>query len=294
MTTERQLGKCYQFHFVTTTYNIPSSFITNTGSLLSLFKDKDEYEMEGIDDYTGCVFINYIVSHTYEVDYETAEQDEEIASSDYKTALMAWALGRMYNIYDLVLLARNHVVKLAKLINPVWRLSMTVDTPLAMKHITGIIHRIDDYTDEVLESTTRQQATETLLHVQPPETVGGLWSILQLMQKAQGPALDRGWRMVNQTAPTLVPELTEYLASLQEMAQESEQMYPEDDDVVEYSLTPFNHWIPSAQIKCGKVMRAMVGSNNSSQKIGTRNKEKPAPSDKCIFTISFTYFIRSS
>ncbi|KAF5988680.1 hypothetical protein FBULB1_1336 [Fusarium bulbicola] len=280
MTTERQLGKCYQFHFDTTTYNIPSSFITNTGSLLSLFKDKDEYEMEDIGDYTGYVFINYIVSQTYEVDYETAEQDEEIASSEYKTALQAWALGRMYNIYGLVLLARNHVVKLAKLINPVWRLMTTVDTPLAMKHITGIIHRIDDYTDEVLESTTRQQATEHLLYLQPPETVGGLWAILQLMQKARGPALDRGWSLVNQTAPTLVPELTEYLASLQEMAQESEHAHPEDDDVVEYSLTPFNHWIPSAQIKCGKVMRAMVGSNNSSQKIGTRNKEKPAPREK--------------
>ncbi|KAF5541849.1 hypothetical protein FMEXI_7773 [Fusarium mexicanum] len=280
MTTERQIGKCYQFHFDTTTYNIPSSFITNTRSLLSLFKDKDEYEMEGIDDYSGYVFMNYIVSHTYEVDYETAEQDEEIASRAYKIALNAWALGRMYNIYGLVLLARNHVVKLAELINPLGRLITTVDTPLAMKHITGIIHRIDDQTDELLESTTRQQATVDLLHLPPPETVGCLWAILQLMQKARGPALDRGWRMVNQTAPTLVPELTEYLASLQEMAQESEQMHPEDDDVVEYSLTPFNHWIPSAKIKCGKVMRAMVGSNNSSQKIGARNKEKPAPRDK--------------
>ncbi|KAF4495664.1 hypothetical protein FAGAP_8218 [Fusarium agapanthi] len=292
MTTERQLGKWCQFHFDTATFNIPSSLITNTGNLRSLFKDKDEYEMKDVDESTGHVFVDYIMSHTYEVDYETAEQDERMALREYTIALKAWALGRMYNIYGLAMLARKHAVELAELINPVWALVATVDTPLVMKHITGIIHRIDDHTEDVLQSTTRQQATEALLHVQPPETVGWLWVILQLMQKAQGPALERGWRMVEQTLPTLVPGLTEYLLFREDLRQEREHMDPEDDDVVEYFMTLFNHWIPSAKIKCGKVMRAMVGSNNSSQKIGTRNKEKPAQRDKCIF-YPF-YFIRSS
>ncbi|PNP74815.1 hypothetical protein FNYG_11952 [Fusarium nygamai] len=296
MATERQLGKWCQFHFNTTTLNVPSIYIINTGTLRSLFKYKDEYKMKDVDESTGRVFVDYIMSHTYEVDYETAEQDEDMALREYKIALKAWAIGRMYNIHGLDVLAREHAAKLAELMNPVSALVATVDTPLVMKHITGIIHRIDYYTEEFLQSVTRQEATEILLCVQPPETVGWLWATLQLMRKAQGPALERGWRLVHQTLPTLVPGLEEYLEFREELRQElrreREHMVPEDVDpfddeaeAVEHFLTPFNHWIPDAKIKCGKVMRAMVGSFNSSQKIGTRNKEKPPERDKYFFII---------
>ncbi|KAF5544008.1 hypothetical protein FPHYL_11115 [Fusarium phyllophilum] len=289
MATKRQLGKWCQFHFNTTTLNVPSIYIINTGTLRSLFKRKDEYKMKDVDESTGRVFVDYIMSRTYEVDYETAEQDEDMALREYKIALKAWAIGRMYNIRGLVVLARDHAVKLAELMNPVSAFVATIDTPLVMKHITGIIHRIDDYTEEFLQSVTRQEATDILLCVQPPETVGWLWATLQLMRRAQGPALERGWVMVAQTLPTLVPGLLEYLVFRQELRQEMGLMDPEDDepfdDEVVYFQTLFNHWIPDAKIKCGKVMRAMVGSFNSSQKIASRNKEKPPERDKYIFTI---------
>ncbi|KAF5657622.1 hypothetical protein FDENT_14185 [Fusarium denticulatum] len=290
MAPERQLGKWCQFRFTTTTLNVPSLYIIFTGTLRSLFKDKDEYEMKDVDGSTGRVFVDYIMSHTYEVDYDTAEQDEDMALREYKIALKAWAIGRMYKIHGLVVLAREHAVKLAELMNPVSALVGTVDTPLVMKHITGIIHRIDDYTEEFLQSVTRQEATDLLLCVPPPETVGWLWATLQLMRKAQGPALERGWRLVEQTLPTLVPVLGEYLLLREELRREREHMVPQavdpfDDEAVEDFLTPYNHWIPDAKIKCGKVMRAMVGCFNSSQKIATRNKEKPPERDEYFFTI---------
>ncbi|KAF5585276.1 hypothetical protein FPCIR_8356 [Fusarium pseudocircinatum] len=263
-------------------------YIIFTGTLRSLFKDKDEYKMKDVDGPTGRVFVDYIMSHTYEVDYETAEQDEDMALREYKIALKAWAIGRMYNIHGLVVLAREHAAKLAELMNPVWALVEIVDTPLVMKHITGIIHRIDDYTEEFLQSVTSQEATDLLLRIPPPSSVGWLWATLQLMRKAQGPALERGWRLVEQRLPTLVPALKEYLLLREELRREREHLVrqavnPFDDEAVE-SPTPFNHWIPDAKIKSGKVMRAMVGSFNSSQKIGTRNKEKPPERDKYIFT----------
>ncbi|KAF5620075.1 hypothetical protein F52700_11395 [Fusarium sp. NRRL 52700] len=214
----------------------------NTGNLRSLFKGKDECQMKDVD----------------EVDYKAAEQDEDMALREYKIALKAWALGRMYEIHGLAVLAREHAVKLAELINPVWALVATVDSPLVMKHIPGIIHRIDDHTEAVLESTTRQQVTEVLL--------------------PQGPTLERGWRMVVQILPALVPGLTEYLLLREELRQEREHMDLEVDE----TFTFFNHWIPSTKAKCGIVMRAMVGSIQSSQKVATRNKEKPPKRDKYI------------
>ncbi|SCO89831.1 uncharacterized protein FRV6_13959 [Fusarium oxysporum] len=263
MTTERQLGKWCRFHFETGTISIPSIFITNTGNLRSLFKEKDEYEMKDVDASTGHVFADYIMSRRYDVDYETAARDERMAWRECMIALKAWAMGSRYNLYDLVVLAREHAIDLAELVNPIWVLEVTVDTPLAMKHITGIIHRIEDFTWDVLETTTKRQATDILLHMQPPDTVGRLWVMLQFMQKAQGPALQRGQRLVAQTLPTLLP----------------------GEDVDEYVEIPFDHFIPGAKIKCGKIMRAMVGSINSSQNIGTHNKEKPSERDKYIFTV---------
>ncbi|KAF5705913.1 hypothetical protein FMUND_11889 [Fusarium mundagurra] len=285
MTTKRQLGKWCQFHFETATFNVPGIYITNTGTLRSLFKNKDECKMKDVDESTGHVFVDYIMSHTYEVDYESAEQDEVMALREYKIALKAWAIGRKYNISGLGFVAREHAVKLAELIHPVWALVATVDTPLVMKHIPGIIHRIDDYTEDVLQILTRRQATDILSRMQPPETVGWLWVLLQVMKKAQGPALERGWHMVDQNLPTLVRGLTEYLEFLHELRREREHMDPEDDEFVQYFQTLFDYLIPDAKIKCGKVMRAMVGSFNSSQKIATRKKEKPPERDKCIFTI---------
>ncbi|PCD29389.1 hypothetical protein BFJ70_g7524 [Fusarium oxysporum] len=298
MTTERQLGKWCRFHFETGTISIPSIFITNTGNLRSLFKEKDEYEMKDVDVSTGRVFADYIMSRRYDVDYETVARDERMALREYMIALKAWAMGRRYNLYGLVVLAREHVIDLAELVNPIWVLEVTVDTPLAMKHITGIIHRIDDFTWDVLETTTKRQATDILLHMQPPDTVGRLWVMLQFMQKAQGPALQRGQRLVAQTLPTLLPGVTEYLQLRQELMRAREGINPEDDtpfeeDVDEYDEIPFDHFIPGAKIKCGKIMRAMVGSIKSSQNIGTRNKEKPSKRDKYIFYCPF-YFIRSS
>ncbi|KAF6520292.1 hypothetical protein HZS61_016709 [Fusarium oxysporum f. sp. conglutinans] len=199
----------------------------------------------------------------YDVDYETAARDERMAWREYMIALKAWAMGSRYNLYDLVVLAREHAIDLAELVNPIWVLEVTVDTPLAMKHITGIIHRIEDFTWDVLETTTKRQATDILLHMQPPDTVGRLWVMLQFMQKAQGPALQRGQRLVAQTLPTLLPGVTEYLQLRQELMRARE----------------------GAKIKCGKIMRAMVGSINSSQNIGTHNKEKPSERDKYIFTV---------
>lgn len=291
----QRLGKWYQFRFKNLTLNVPSTCITNNGALSLLFKDKDEYEMKGVYELTGRVFVDYIMSHTYEVDYEAAEQDEYIALREYKIALQAWAVGRKYNIRGLALLARDHAVKLAEQhLRPVLALVATVDTPLVMKHITGIIHRIDDYTEEFLQSLTRQEARDILLSVKPPKTVGWLWATLQLMRKAQGPALERGWYLVHQTLPTLVPGLGECLSLLEELRrviQESEYRAPAAidpfDDAVEHVLNPFNHWIPDAKIKCGKVMRAMVRNFNSCQKIGTRNKEKPPERDKYFFYYSF-------
>ncbi|RKK12904.1 hypothetical protein BFJ66_g7764 [Fusarium oxysporum f. sp. cepae] len=273
MTTERQLGKWCRFHFETGTISIPSIFITNTGNLRSLFKEKDEYEMKDVDVSTGRVFADYIMSRRYDVDYETVARDERMALREYMIALKAWAMGRRYNLYGLVVLAREHVIDLAELVNPIWVLEVTVDTPLAMKHITGIIHRIDDFTWDVLETTTKRQATDILLHMQPPDTVGRLWVMLQFMQKAQGPALQRGQRLLRQ-----------------ELMRAREGINPEDDtpfeeDVDEYDEIPFDHFIPGAKIKCGKIMRAMVGSIKSSQNIGTRNKEKPSKRDKYIFTV---------
>ncbi|KAJ4277908.1 hypothetical protein NW764_007940 [Fusarium oxysporum] len=238
------------------------------------------------------------MSRRYDVDYETVARDERMALREYMIALKAWAMGRRYNLYGLVVLAREHVIDLAELVNPIWVLEVTVDTPLAMKHITGIIHRIDDFTWDVLETTTKRQATDILLHMQPPDTVGRLWVMLQFMQKAQGPALQRGQRLVAQTLPTLLPGVTEYLQLRQELMRARESINPEDDtpfeeDVDEYDEIPFDHFIPGAKIKCGKIMRAMVGSIKSSQNIGTRNKEKPSKRDKYIFYCSF-YFIRSS
>ncbi|EXA38127.1 hypothetical protein FOVG_12125 [Fusarium oxysporum f. sp. pisi HDV247] len=278
MTTERQLGKWCRFHFETGTISIPSIFITNTGNLRSLFKEKDEYEMKDVDASTGHVFADYIMSRRYDVDYETAARDERMAWREYMIALKAWAMGSRYNLYDLVVLAREHAIDLAELVNPIWVLEVTVDTPLAMKHITGIIHRIDDFTWDVLETTTKRQATDILLHMQPPDTVGRLWVMLQFMQKAQGPALQRGQRLVAQTLPTLLPGVTEYLQLRQELMRAREGINPEDD-------TPSRRMSISAKIKCGKIMRAMVGSINSSQNIGTHNKEKPSKRDKYIFTV---------
>ncbi|KAJ4040141.1 hypothetical protein NW761_010629 [Fusarium oxysporum] len=214
------------------------------------------------------------MSRRYDVDYETAARDERMAWREYMIALKAWAMGSRYNLYDLVVLAREHAIDLAELVNPIWVLEVTVDTPLAMKHITGIIHRIDDFTWDVLETTTKRQATDILLHMQPSDTVGRLWVMLQFMQKAQGPALQRGQRLVAQTLPTLLPG-----------GINPEDDTPFEEDVDEYVEIPFDHFIPGAKIKCGKIMRAMVGSINSSQNIGTRNKEKPSKRDKYIFTV---------
>ncbi|KAG7406978.1 hypothetical protein Forpe1208_v013367 [Fusarium oxysporum f. sp. rapae] len=230
------------------------------------------------------------MTRRYDVDYETAARDERMALREYMTALKAWAIGRRYTLYGLVVLAREHAIDLALLVNPIWVLEVTVDTPLAMKHITGIIHQIDYFTWDVLETITKRQATDILLHMQPPDTVGQLWVMLQFMQKAQGPALRRGQRLVAQTLPTLLPGVTEYLQMRQELMRAREGMNPEHDtpfehDVDEYFEIPFDHFIPSAKIKCGKLMRAMARSINSSQNIGTRNKEKPSKRDKYIFTV---------
>ena len=118
MTTERQLGKWCRFHFETGTISIPSIFITNTGNLRSLFKEKDEYEKKDVDASTGHVFADYIMSRRYDVDYETAARDERVAWREYMSALKAWAMGRRYNLYDLVVLAREHAIDLAELVNP--------------------------------------------------------------------------------------------------------------------------------------------------------------------------------
>ncbi|KAF5968313.1 hypothetical protein FCOIX_11473 [Fusarium coicis] len=286
----QRLGKWYQFRFNNLTLNVPSTYITNNGTLSLLFKDKDEYKMKDVDELTGRVLVDYIMSHTYEVDYETAKEDEDMALREYKIALKAWAIGRRYNIHSLAVLARDHAVKLAEFMNPVWALVEIVDTPLVMEHITGIIHRVDDYTEEFLQSLTREEATDLLLRIPPPSSVGWLWATLQLMRIAQGPALERGWSLVHQTLPTLMPGLRECLPLLEELRRvirENEYRAPaaidpfdDDDDAVEHVLNPFNHWIPDAKIKCGKVMRAMVRNFNSCQKIGTRNKEKPAERDK--------------
>ncbi|KAI1026808.1 hypothetical protein LB505_000891 [Fusarium chuoi] len=301
MTTQRQLGKSCQFRFEDTTFSIPSTLITKTGKLGLLFRHKDEYKMKGVDESTGRVFVDYIMSQTYEVDYETAGQDQDMALREYKMALTLCAIGCRYDIIDLGLLAKEHAIKLAELIiNPASVLVAIVDAPLALKHIPGIINLIDEYTEIVLQRTTRRRATEFLMSMDPPDTVGWLWLTLQVMQKAEGPALERGWDMVAQTLPTRVPGLIEYMQIRQEYLQEREQMHHgddapleddigddvEDDDEVHFQ-PPFNHFIPSANIKCGKVMRAMVGSINSSQKFATRNKEKPAKRNRYIFIIRF-------
>jgi hypothetical protein len=92
-----------------------------------------------------------------------------------------------------------------------------------------------------------------------------------------------------------MPGLRECLPLLEELRRvirENEYRAPaaidpfdDDDDAVEHVLNPFNPWISDAKLKCGKVMRAMVRNFNSCQKIGTRNKEKPAGRDKYFFTI---------
>ncbi|SCO06173.1 uncharacterized protein FFE2_11006 [Fusarium fujikuroi] len=297
MTTQRQLGKSCLFRFENTTYSIPSTLITKTGNLGSLFKHKDEYKMKEVDESTGRVFVDYIMLQTYEVDYETAEQDQDMALREYKIALTLCAIGCRYEISGLGFLAKEHAVKLAELIiNPASVLVATVDAPLALKHIPGIIHLIDEYTVIVLQMATRRLATDFLLRIDPPDTMGWLWLMLQVMQKAEGPALKRGWDMVAQTLPTRVPGLIEYMQLREEYLQEREQTYlgddapleddVEDDDEVHFQPL-FNHFIPNAKIKCGKVMRAMVGSINSSQKFATRNKEKPAKRSRYIFIIRF-------
>ncbi|KAI1008945.1 hypothetical protein LB504_001908 [Fusarium proliferatum] len=303
MTTQRQLGKSCQFRFEDTTFGIPSTLIIKTGKLGLLFKHKDEYKMKDVDESTGRVFVEYIMSQTYEVDYETAGQDQDMALREYKMALTLCAIGCRYDIIDLGLLAKEHAIKLAELIiNPASVLVAIVDAPLALKHIPGIIHLIDEYTEIVLQTATRRLATEFLLSMDPPDTLGWLWLMLQVMQKAEGPALERGWDMVAQTLPTRVPGLIEYMQIRQEYLQEREQINlgddaPLEDDVEDdvedgvgdddevHFQPPFNHFIPSAKIKCGKVMRAMVGSINSSQKFATRNKEKPAKRGRYIFII---------
>ncbi|SCV44533.1 uncharacterized protein FFB14_08264 [Fusarium fujikuroi] len=295
MTTQRQLGKSCLFRFENTTYSIPSTLITKTGNLGSLFKHKDEYKMKEVDESTGRVFVDYIMLQTYEVDYETAEQDQDMALREYKIALTLCAIGCRYEISGLGFLAKEHAVKLAELIiNPASVLVATVDASLALKHIPGIIHLIDEYTVIVLQMATRRLATDFLLRIDPPDTMGWLWLMLQVMQKAEGPALKRGWDMVAQTLPTRVPGLIEYMQLREEYLQEREQTYlgddaPLEDDVGdddEVHFQPlFNHFIPSAKIKCGKVIRAMVGSINSSQKFATRNKEKPAKRGRYIFII---------
>ncbi|KAF5551084.1 hypothetical protein FNAPI_7511 [Fusarium napiforme] len=292
---EPRLSKWCQFRFKNLTLNVPITKITNTGTLSLLFKDKDECEMKDVDGPSGRVFVNYLMSHTYEVDYETAEEDEDMALREYKIALKAWAIGRMYDIDGLVVLASGHAVKLAELLHPVPALVATVDTPLVMEHITGIIHGIDYLTEKLLQSVTRQGATDLLLLVQPPKTVGWLWATVQLMRKAQGLGLERGWYLIRETLPTLMPGLQECLPLLDEIRQltrEIEYGAPEaidpfdyDDDAVEHVLNPFNHWIPDAKLKCGKAIRAMVRNFNSSQRIGTRNKEKPAERGTYLFTI---------
>ncbi|KAG4278650.1 hypothetical protein FPRO04_06705 [Fusarium proliferatum] len=297
MANQRQLGKSCLFRFENTTYSIPSTLITKTGNLGSLFKHKDEYKMKDVDESTGRVFVDYIMLQTYEVDYETAEQDQDMALREYKIALTLCAIGCRYEISGLGFLAKEHAVKLAELIiNPASVLVAIVDAPLALKHIPGIIHLIDEYTAIVLQRATRRVATDFLLRMDPPDTMGWLWLMLQVMQKAEGPALERGWDMVAQTLPTRVPGLIEYMQLREEYLQEREQTYlgddaPLEDDVGdddEVHFQPlFNHFIPSAKIKCGKVMRAMVGSINSSQKFATRNKERPAKRSRCIFIIRF-------
>lgn len=216
--------------------------------------------MKDVDASTERVFADYIMSRRYDVDYETAARDERMALREYMIALKAWAMGRRYNLYGLVVLAREHAIDLAELVNPIWVLEVTVDTPLAMKHITGIIHRIDDFTWDVLETTTKRQATDVLLHMQPPDTVGRLWVILQFIQKAHGPALRRGQRLVAQTLPTLLPGVTEYLQLRQELMRAREGINPEDDtyfeeDVDEYIEIPFDHFIlvlrSSVERSCG-------------------------------------------
>ncbi|KAH7240873.1 uncharacterized protein BKA55DRAFT_542180 [Fusarium redolens] len=298
MTTQRQLGKWCRIHFETVTISIPSNFITYHRNLRSLFKEKDEYEMTDVDDLTGYVFVDWIMSRGYDVDYDCAAQDENIALREYIIALKAWAIGRRYNLYGLAVLAREHAVDLARLVNPIWVLEVTVDTPLAMKHISGIIHRIDDHTSAVLNTTTRHQAETFILRMQPPETVGRLWVMLQLMQIAQGPALRRGKRLVLQALPTLMPGLTEWLQIRRELIRERDRITPQDaipaeNDVDEHSESPFNHFIPTAKFKCGKIMRAMAGSINSSRTIGTRNKEKPSKRTK-VYCCSPSFFIGSS
>ncbi|KAF4946764.1 hypothetical protein FGADI_10968 [Fusarium gaditjirri] len=244
MTTERQLGNWCKFHFETGEISVPSISIINTGNLRSLFREADEYEMNDVDETTGRVFAHYITSRRYDIDYETAARDQRMALREYMTALKAWALGRRYNLYGLVVLAREHAVDLSKLVNPMWVLEATIDTPLAMKHIDGIIHRIDDLTSDLLNSTTERLATGTLLHMSPPTSVGRLWVMLQFMLKARGPALRRGRRLVAETLPDLLPGMEEYLEYIQRVTQQNEGIdpgegIPFEEDVAEHASRPY-------------------------------------------------------
>jgi hypothetical protein len=57
--------------------------------------------MRDVDSSTGHVLVDYIISCRYNVDYDSAEEDENIALREYIIALKAWAVGRRLGLQAL-------------------------------------------------------------------------------------------------------------------------------------------------------------------------------------------------
>ncbi|KAF9776368.1 hypothetical protein IL306_005459 [Fusarium sp. DS 682] len=291
------LTKC-RIHFESEAISFDRFHLANGGNLRLSFEGTNEFAMREVDNEAGHVFINYLETEHYEVDYDAAEQDPIVGGKAYKTAVTCWCLAFRFNIPAFEELARNHTLRLAKLIDPLYVVQVSVDSEQAIEVIPGFEYIIENYSEEILLQTPRARVEEVISQADIPQTPGEAYVMAQLMLKAQGETLIQAWRLIIRAPINIIP--FHILRQVPPPRRQEEETVYEPQRLrflneAFYIIIPklTYHRVETPKLKRGKVMRAMAATSYDKQHVGTRNKEKLARMKKAFFN-SFLFFIRPS
>ncbi|KAF4333330.1 hypothetical protein FBEOM_12843 [Fusarium beomiforme] len=276
----------FRLHLETEVIRFNWHDLKEKGNLLTRFKDKNDYHMPGIDNETGRVFVNFLKTQQYEVDYSAAERDPIVGDKVYKTALTCWALACFFNMPSLKEAARTHTIELADLFNPLYVVEVSANCRKASDHIPDLQDFIDFYAEKILLQTSRNVAEEILMQADPPYSPGDAYVLGQLMLKAHGEALNRAFVLFMKVPIPMLPARI-LPQVMQHIRQQQEANVPEPPhfhflNEPYYVPVPvvIHAFVEPTTFKRGKMMRAMAGPVNIKQHVGTRDKEKPAKRNK--------------